>query len=101
MDHKTAAAALLFCLLLAVEAQGHVQPTRIFCPVLVEGRAGEMFVEISAWRVAVGEDVVLTCVHTDGVDSTWGPPLALRHVPEPKGQLIAGLVALALLGRRR
>jgi len=93
--------AFICCGLLAVEAWGHIQPTRIFCPVLVEGRAGEMYIETPNNRIAVGDSLSLICLHTDGVTETRGPPRVLRHVPEAEGMLPVGLVALALLGRRR
>ena len=95
-----ATALFIGLMLLAVDASAHVQPTRIYCPVLVEGRAGEMFIETPSTRIAVGDSLSLICVHTDGVTETRGPPRVIQHVPEPKGMLPAGLVALILLGRR-
>jgi hypothetical protein len=89
------------CGLLAVDASAHVQPTRIHCPVLVEGRSGEMFIETPSTRIAVGDSLSLVCVHTDGVTETRGPPRVIQHVPEPQGMLPVGLVALAFLARRK
>ena len=95
------AAALLAYLMLALDASAHVQPTRIYCPVVVEGRAGEMFIETPSARIAVGDSLSLICLHTDGVTETRGPPRVIQHVPEADGMLPVGLVALALLARRK
>ena len=97
-----AAALFVACGLLAADASAHVQPTRIHCPVVKEGRAGEMFIETDGGgRIAVGDSLSLICLHTDGVTEVRGPPRVIQHVPEADGMLPVGLVALILLRRQQ
>ena len=86
---------------LVLTRDAHSQDAWVFCPPPIEGRVGDVRLEASGTSFGIGDELLLTCVNSDGEEEVVGEALVIRYVPEPRGMLPVGLVALVLLGRRR
>ena len=71
------------------------EASKAYCP-RPEGFEGEIRLRVEGGDFAVGDTPDLNCVDTTGTNVS--PPLTLTYVPEPRGQLLVGLVGLLFLG---
>jgi hypothetical protein len=104
MSKKLAATLLVALGLIPFEARSE---PRVYCPPPTEGRTATITMEArnsSGEVLAIGSELALVCVNSDGETEVRGEALVIRVVPEPSRSVLlgVGLVALAWLkGRSR